>query len=260
MRHMSQPYTQKKQNNIASIKTESISKQFTSNNGGELLVLDNISLEVSSGEILAIVGRSGSGKSTFLNIISGLDKPTSGTITINGSIGYVPQKDLLLPWRTVMENILLPIEIQNLNSVPYVEKARSLLQKNGLGQFERSYPSEISGGMRQKVSLIRTMIQNSDILLFDESFSALDFDARLNLLKDVRSYIVFSMKSGVFITHNIEEAIALADKLIVFSDRPAKIIFESKIRIAEKYRDPVNVRKSKDFQELFEKVWKMLSE
>lgn len=246
------------QSNIASIKTERVSKQFPCS-GGELSVLENISLDVKAGEILAIVGRSGSGKTTLLNIISGLEQITTGKISVEGSVGYVPQKDLLLPWRTVIENILLPIETQKGNIKTSVIKARDLLQKNGLAQFERSYPSEISGGMRQKVSLIRTLLQDSDIVLFDEPFSAIDFDARLQLVKQIRSYIISSQKVAIFVTHNIEEAIAVSDKLVVFSERPANIIFQTNIYIPDEYRDPVNVRKSADFQELFEQIWRLMS-
>src|SRR3989338_8359180 len=214
MKTMSLPTSRSEQSSIASIKIESISKQFPSV-GRELSVLENISLDVKAGEILAIVGRSGSGKTTLLNIISGLEKTTTGEISVQGSVGYVPQKDLLLPWRTLIGNILLPAEIQKRNLKTSVIKARDLLQRNGLAQFEKSYPSEISGGMKQKVS--------------------------------------------IFVTHNIEEAIAVSDKLVVFSERPAKIIYETNITIPDEYRDPVNVRKSKDFQELFERIWKLMS-
>ena len=258
MKTMSLPTSRSEQSSIASIKTENVSKQFLSN-GGELSVLENISLDVKAGEILAIVGRSGSGKTTLLNIISGLEKTTTGEISVHGSVGYVPQKDLLLPWRTLIGIILLPAEIQKRNLKTSVVKARDLLQKNGLAQFEKSYPSEISGGMKQKVSLIRTLLQDSDIVLFDEPFSAIDFDARLQLVKEIRSYIVSARKVAIFVTHNIEEAIAVSDKLVVFSERPAKIIYQTDISIPDEYRDPVNVRKSKDFQELFERIWKLMS-
>lgn len=258
MKTMSLPTSRSEQSSIASIKIENVSKQFPSN-GVELSVLENISLDVKAGKILAIVGRSGSGKTTLLNIISGLEKTTTGEISVRGSVGYVPQKDLLLPWRTLIGNILLPAEIQKRNLKTSVIKARDLMQKNGLAQFEKSYPSEISGGMKQKVSLIRTLLQDSDIVLFDEPFSAIDFDARLQLVKEIRSYIISAQKVAIFVTHNIEEAISVSDKLVVFSERPAKIIYETNIDISDEYRDPVNVRKSKDFQELFERIWKLMS-
>jgi len=255
---MSSQLSLKKQNSVASITAEKVSKQFPAN-GGTLPVLENISLEVKAGQILAVVGKSGAGKSTLLNIISGLEKPTDGRVSVVGSIGYVPQKDLLLPWRTVLGNILLPAEICKADLKTAVVNARSLLVKNELSDFEKSYPTEISGGMKQKVSLIRTLLQDSDIVLFDEPFSAIDFDARLQLVKEIRSYIISAQKAAVFVTHNIEEAIAVSDKLIVFSERPAKVIYQTDIDIPDEYRDPVNVRKSKDFQELFERIWKLIS-
>jgi len=255
---MSSQLSLKKQNSIASIAAENISKQF-STNGGALPVLEKISLEVKAGQILAVVGKSGAGKSTLLNIISGLEKPTGGKVSVVGSVGYVPQKDLLLPWRTVLGNILLPAEICKSDLKKAVVNARSLLVKNGLADFEKSYPTEISGGMKQKVSLIRTLLQDSDIVLFDEPFSAIDFDARLQLVKEIRSYIISAQKAAVFVTHNIEEAIAVSDKLVVFSERPAKVIYQTDIDIPNEYRDPVNVRKSKDFQELFGRIWKLIS-
>jgi len=245
------------QNNQSSIKIENVYKQFSSNKT-ELLVLKNISLNVEAGQILAIIGKSGSGKTTLLNIISGLEESTAGKVIIQGKIGYVPQKDLLLPWRTLIENILLPAEIQKLDLKSLVIKARKLLQRNGLTQFEKTYPSEISGGMRQKVSLIRALLQDSNIILFDEPFSAVDFDARLQLVKEVRSYITSAKKIAIFVTHNIEEAIAISDKLVVLSGSPAQIVFQTNIDISNEFRDLINLRKNVDFQKLFEKVWKLL--
>lgn len=258
MKTMSSPISRSVQNKLASIAAKDLSKQFSSN-GENLQVLDSISFEVKAGKVLGIVDSSGSGKSTLLNIISDLEQPTGGEVSVTGSIGYVPQKDLLLPWRTLIANILLPAEIRESDLKAATTKARELLKTNNLSQFERSYPSEISGGMRQKISLIRTLLQDSDIVLFDEPFSAIDFDARLQLVKRARSYIVSAQKAAIFVTHNIEEAIAVSDKLIVFGDRPAKIIYQTDIDIPDEYRDPVNVRKSKDFQELFERIWKLMS-
>ncbi|MFZ5806816.1 MAG: ABC transporter ATP-binding protein [Verrucomicrobiota bacterium] len=240
------------------IQAENISKEFFSD-GKALRVLDAISLEVKSGQMISIVGKSGSGKSTLLNILSGLDQPSGGKTSVNGSLSYVPQKDLLLPWRTIIENILLPVEIQKGDIKTSAEKARDLMQKNGILPFKHMYPAEISGGMRQKVSLIRALLQDSDIVLFDEPFSAIDFDARLQLGKEIRSYIISSQKAAIFVTHNIEEAIAVSDQLYVLSPRPAKILHHAHIDIPESYRDPVNVRKSKNFQELFEHIWKMMA-
>ncbi len=240
------------------VKVDSISKDFLSN-GYHLKVLEDISLSVEPSEVVAIVGQSGTGKTTLLNIISGLEKPSSGYVYTDGSIGYIPQKDMLLPWRTVIENLLLPIEIKNGDIRQSALKAKKLLDKNNLGRFSRSYPSEISGGMKQKISLIRTLLLDPDIILFDEPFSAIDFNARLQLIKEMRTYLTSNNKAAIFVTHNIEEAISIADKLIVLSNSPAKIAYQTKIDIPNSLRDPVNIRKSKNFQELFEKIWKLIS-
>ena len=240
------------------IAAKNISKEFVSEKEA-LQVLDAVSLEIRKGEILGIIGKSGSGKSTLLNIISGLEQPTAGEVVVTGSISYVPQKDLLLPWRTVIANILLPVEIQKGDLKEAASKASTLLESNNLKQFERSYPAEISGGMRQKVSLIRAVLQDSDSILFDEPFSAIDFDTRLHLVKKMRSHIVSNQKAAVLVTHNIEEAIAISDKILVFSDRPAKIIHQANITIPNEYRDPVAVRKSECFQETFEQIWTLMS-
>jgi len=258
MKHMSLQSSQTKQNRVAAIQTQALSKHYLSN--GEIVpVLDSISFDVEKGHILAVVGKSGSGKSTLLNIISGLEAASSGTVSTNGSLAYVPQRDLLLQWRTVLENILLPTEIRNGNLVATAAQARQLLAEYGLAEFETAYPNDISGGMRQKVSLIRTLIQDADLVLFDEPFSAIDFTARLQLVKEVRSYVVFAQKAAIFVTHSIEEAIAVSDELIVLGNRPAQIIYQTDVVIPQEYRDPVQVRKSQNFQALFEQIWKLLS-
>lgn len=249
------------QNNLSPkyphVEMQNVSKQFLSKNG-YLKVLLDITLNANAGEILAVVGKSGSGKSTLLNIISGLETATSGEIFVQGIVGYVPQKDFMIPWRTVIENIILPAEIQKVNIRTQIQNARDLLYKYGLKEFEKSYPFKISGGMRQKVSLIRILLQDTDIMLFDEPFSAIDFDTRLRLVKEIRSYINSTQKVAILVTHNIEEAISISDKLVLFSKRPAKILYQTRIDIPEKFRDPVNVRKTKNFQRIFERVWKLI--
>jgi NitT/TauT family transport system ATP-binding protein len=254
---MSSPASQNKRGNITAVTVDHVSKQFPVP-GGELLVLDDISLEVRAGEILAILGKSGSGKTTLLNIVSGLEAPSTGNVLIQGSVGYVPQKDLLLPWRTVIENIVLPAEIQNADPGISVAKARHLLAQNGLADCEKLYPSELSGGMRQKVSLMRTLLQDPDIVLFDEPFSAIDMDARLQLVVSIRLYIASSKKVAMFVTHSIEEAIAVADTLVVLSEKPARMVYQTNIAIPDIYRDPVNVRKSADFQHVFDRIWDVM--
>lgn len=236
---------------------EKVEKHF-STNGKTLPVLKEISLTLQKGEILCILGKSGCGKTTLLNIISGLEKPTAGNVARHGSLGYVPQKDLLLPWRTVMENILLPKEVQQSLTEESVRKAKALLRDLDLERFGQAYPNEISGGMRQKVSVIRTLLQDPSIVLFDEAFSAIDFNSRLMLGKRIRSYIIENKKSAIFVTHNIEEAISIGDRILVVSERPARIVEQIEVNIKESHRDPVRVRKTTRFQRLFARIWRLM--
>lgn len=240
------------------IKVDKISKNFSSGKTN-LPVLEDISFELDKKEIISIVGKTGCGKTTLLNIICGLLKPNEGKVFVDGNLGYVPQNDLLLPWRNILENILLPVEIKKSFDEEIISQSKNFLRRFDLKEFANSYPSEISGGMRQKVSLIRTFIQNPDIVLLDEPFSAIDFNSRLQLVEQLRDYILSSGKSAIFVTHNIEEAISISDKIIVLGSRPAKILYQEKINIPEENRKPADIRKTKEFDDLFEKIWKIMS-
>jgi NitT/TauT family transport system ATP-binding protein len=240
------------------IKVDKISKNFLSGNTN-LPVLADISFELGKKEIISIVGKTGCGKTTLLNIICGLLSSDKGEVIVNGNIGYVPQKSLLLPWRNILENVLLPVEIKENFNEEIVLQAKHFLEEFDLKEFTNSYPSEISGGMKQKVSLIRTFIQNPDILLLDEPFSAIDFNSRLELVEKLRDYILSSGKSAILVTHNIEEAISISDKIIVLGLRPANILCQEVIKITEKKRKPADIRKTKEFEYLFEKIWRTMS-
>lgn len=240
------------------IKVDKISKNFLSGNTS-LPVLADISFELGKKEIISIVGKTGCGKTTLLNIICGLLSSDKGEVIVSGNIGYVPQKSLLLPWRNILENVLLPVEIKENFNEKIVLQARHFLEEFDLKEFTNSYPSEISGGMKQKVSLIRTFIQNPDILLLDEPFSAIDFNSRLELVEKLRDYILSSGKSAILVTHNIEEAISISDKIIVLGLRPTNILCQEVIKITEKKRKPADIRKTKEFEYLFEKIWRTMS-
>ncbi len=243
----------------AQITIQGVNKKFETADKS-LTVLNDISFSVKEGEIISILGRSGSGKTTLLNIIAGLDDDFLGKSITEGFIAYAPQQDLLLPWRTILRNILLPLEIKRKITLEDEEKASQLLITNGLGDVIHSYPSELSGGMRQKVSLVRALLQNTDIVLFDEPFSAIDFDTRLKLGKDVRSQIVKNKKIGIFVTHNIEEAISMGDRVFVIGGKPSHIIHESTIAIPEESRDPVKIRETSDFKNIFNTLWQLLDQ
>lgn len=198
----------------------------------DLLVLDDMSLTVDDGAFVALLGPSGSGKSTLLKLIAGLEQPTQGDIYLDdqpvakrlGRAAYMPQSDTLLPWRRVLSNVILGIEIQGGDQSAAKKQARSLLAEFGLGDFVNAYPAELSGGMRQRVALLRTMIMERSLVLLDEPLSALDAFTRAELqdwLLEVRSHFA---RTIVFVTHDTEEAVYLADRIIVLSARPGRIL------------------------------------
>lgn len=240
------------------IKVNNVSKEYLLDNS-KVKVLEDVSFSVKAGEIVAIIGKTGCGKTTLLNIISGLLKPDSGSVSVIGNIGYVFQGDSLLSWRNVLENIVLSKEISNSINRDVILEANNLIDKFGLNKFSKSYPSEISGGMKQKVVLARTLLQNPDIILFDEPFSAIDFDSRLKMVSDVRKLITSTNKCAVFVTHNIEEAISISDKIMVLGGSPTGVLFKSDINISENERDPEKIRKLEKFDNLFSEIFSILS-
>lgn len=195
------------------VDVKNLTKNFY-NKDGEIQVLNNINFSLNEGEILTLLGPSGSGKSTILNILTKLLKPTSGEVNIVGTIGYMFQKDNLLEWRTIMDNILIGLEIQNKKTPECILRIENLLKTYGLWDFKNMYPKELSGGMRQRVALIRTLAVNPDILLLDEPFSALDYQTRILVSDDVYKIIRNEGKSAILVTHDISEAICIKVQLI----------------------------------------------
>lgn len=242
------------------VEIENLNKDFYTKEG-EMKVLDNINLCVEKGKIVSILGPSGSGKSTILNILTNLLNPTSGKITINGTIGYMFQKDHLLDWRNIMDNITIGLEILNKKDKESLDRIERLLKTYGLWDFKSMYPKELSGGMRQRVALIRTLSVNPDILLLDEPFSALDYQTRLMVNDDVYKIIKNEHKTALLVTHDISEAIAMSDKIAVLSKRPATIKSEHEIffdNIDPLERTPFKCRKDVQFQVYFDTLWKEL--
>lgn len=227
---------------------------------GSLEVLKDISFTVKKGEIVSIIGPSGSGKSTILNIISKLLTPDNGEVITNGEIGYMFQKDHLLEWRTIWENITLGLEIKKDIRIEQKEFLEKLLDKYGLSEFKNNYPHELSGGMRQRIALIRTLAIKPSLLLLDEPFSALDYQTRLMVSDDVYQIIKDTNTSSILVTHDISEAIAMSDKIIVLSKRPASIINIHDIKIECENRTPLKTRTSKEFREYFDVIWNELNE
>ena len=239
------------------IKLTNINKTFYTLNE-ETKVLKDINIEVNKGQIVALVGPSGCGKSTLLNLISGLIKPDSGQIIINGKIGYMFQKDNLLEWRNVYKNITIGPEIKHLKEDE--KEIDDILKKYGLYNFKHYYPKELSGGMKQRVALIRTLILKPDILLLDEPFSSLDYQSKIIVQEDIYKIIKQEKKTTILVTHDITEAIAMADVVYILSSRPSTIKkkFEIDLNLNDEEKTPLKARESSKFQEYFSMIWNEL--
>ena len=226
---------------------------------GEIKAIDNISFALDKEEVLCIVGSSGCCKSTLLNILAGLDNSYSGQIKFNNEakIGYMLQEDALFPWLNILDNACLGLDIEKKKTKENIEFVKELLIKYGLGDFLEKYPHELSGGMRQRVALIRTLALKPDILMLDEPFSALDYVSRLSVSDDVLKIIKSEKKSVIMITHDLAEAISIADRVIVLSMRPAKIKSVYEINLTNK-STPINNRKAKEFGYYYDLLWKDL--
>lgn len=234
---------------------------------GEIPALSHITFSVSRGEFVSLVGPSGCGKSTLLNLIAGLLVPEQGSITIQGkplqdsrlSIGYMLQKDHLFEWRTIYENVILGLEIQKKITPERLDRVEQLLSDYGLSDFKQARPSQLSGGMRQRAALIRTLALEPSLLLLDEPFSALDYQTRLNVSDDIGKIIRKEQKTALLVTHDISEAISMADRVIVLSQSPATIRCEIPIHLEVSDRTPMNSRNAPDFKNYFNQIWKELN-
>ena len=230
------------------------------NMDGETLALSHLTLSLKQGDFVSIVGPSGCGKSTLLSIISGLIPPENGKVKLNGShIGYMLQKDHLLEWRTVYRNIVLGLEVQHKISSNTKEKVLKYLKQYGLEQFANAKPSELSGGMRQRVALIRTLILEPDLLLLDEPFSALDYQTRLAVGDDIGQIIRREKRTAILVTHDLAEAISLGDKVIVLTERPGAVKTIVPIHNQEEKNTPLLRRNTPEFNEYFHAIWKELN-
>ena len=207
---------------------------------GKVIALHDINLNVTQGEFVCVVGPSGCGKSTLLNLVAGLRTPSAGAVLIDGqkvyqpqtNVGIVFQRDVLLEWRTVIQNVLFQIEMRGLNTSDYLERAKELLSMLGLGDFLNHRPSELSGGMRQRVAICRALIHDPPLLLMDEPFGALDALTREQLMIELARLWQSTSKTVLFITHSIQEALVLGDRVIVMSKRPGEVIKDLKVDIA----------------------------
>lgn len=228
---------------------------------GETPALLDISFSVPRGKFLSIVGPSGCGKSTLLSLISGLMKPAENTLFFHGnSIGYMLQKDHLLEWRTIYKNVILGLEIQHKLTSENIQKAHKYLEQYGLGDFKNSKPSELSGGMRQRAALIRTLLLEPDLLLLDEPFSALDYQTRLLVSDDIGQIIRSEKRSAILVTHDLSEAISLGDIILVLTHRPGKVKAFFPLSFDLEKDTPLNRRNSAEFKQYFNLIWKEVNE
>ncbi len=232
----------------------------------ETMAVKDVSFSVEEGQFVSIVGPSGCGKSTLLSCIASLTTQQKGLILLQGKdiktqrsdIGYMLQSDNLMPWRSIYKNVLIGLEIRNQLTQENIEYVNSLLKKYGLWQFKDSFPARLSGGMRQRVALIRTLAIKPKILLLDEAFSALDYQTRVNVSRDVFSILRKENKTLVMVTHDIPEAISMSDKVVILSARPSVVKKELNIELCD--IDPVNRRNHPAFQGYFNTIWKELSQ
>lgn len=225
---------------------------------GETPAVSHLNLEVLPGEFICIVGPSGCGKSSILSMLAGLLSPSEGSIRIDGEIGYMLQKDYLLEWRSIRSNALLGLEIQKKLTKENIEYVDTLLEQYGLGDFKEHYPYQLSGGMRQRVALIRTLAVRPDILLLDEPFSALDYQTRLSVSDEIGSIIRKEGKTAILVSHDISEAISLSDRVVVLSGRPARLKKIYPIQLSIEEYSPMKAREALEFREYFNAIWKEL--
>lgn len=235
---------------------------------GETPALSNISFGIREGEFIAIVGPSGCGKSTLLALIAGLLKPEGGTIIVNNpdgslhypKVGIMLQRDHLFEWRSVYQNVILGLEINRQETPQKLAYVNKLLKDYDLDKFKDKRPSELSGGMKQRAALIRTLALGPEILLLDEPFSALDYQTRLMVSSDICSLIRQTKKTVIIITHDLAEAISLSDRVIVLSRRPASVKAEIPISLTKTDDSLLAARHAPEFQEQFSKIWEVLTD
>ncbi len=239
------------------LKLKNVSKKYQAKNG-EVEALSDISFNVKQGEFVSIIGPSGCGKSTLLSIIAGLEPKTSGDIQIDGSTGYMLQKDSLLEWRTIYNNVIFGLEIGHKKTKENEAYAVSLLKKYGLYEFKDKYPGQLSGGMRQRAALIRTLAIKPKILLLDEAFSALDYQTRIMVTNDIYQILKNENITAVIVTHDISEAISMSDRVVVLTKRPATVKTIHTIDFEMDNRTPINCRESAKFSKYFDTIWKEL--
>lgn len=246
------------------VQFDHVQKIFQSPNG-EVSALEDVTFTVDEGDFVSIVGPSGCGKSTLLNILAGLEQPSAGQVLLDGipvtaatpKVGYMPQKDQLFGWRTIWGNVILGLEIQGCRDEVSLQRVRTLLERYGLSEFSKKLPGQLSGGMRQRCALIRTLATDPGLLLLDEPFSALDYQTRLSVSHDIHNIIRQEQKTALLVTHDISEAVSMSDKVVVLSSRPGRVTAIHSL--TELYGlAPMERRDHPMFHRYFNDIWKEL--
>lgn len=250
--------------NLIKLKIDNVYKEYQGRNG-KTIALNGVNLDIKENEFICVVGPSGCGKSTLLSLIAGLERPTAGSILVDGEAvraptpkaGFMPQQDQLFPWQTIWGNVTLGLAIRQGNTPEAQSRVRELLARYGLTDFSEKLPGQLSGGMRQRCALIRTLAADPKILLLDESFSALDYQTRLSVSADICRIIRQERKTALLVTHDISEAISMSDRVVVLSRRPAVI---RAIHDLAPLRglSPMERRDSEAFRGFFNLIWKEL--
>jgi NitT/TauT family transport system ATP-binding protein len=242
-----------------------VTKRFAGRADRPVVAVEKTSLSIAEGEFVTIVGPSGCGKSTLLNMMSGLTVPTEGRLRFNGVvingvnrlIGYITQQDNLMPWRNLRDNVAFPLEIAGVPKSKRYAKVDKWLTQVGLEGFEDAYPHELSGGMRQRANIVRTLVYEPDVLLMDEPFGPLDAQTRLIMQRDLLDLWRSTGKTIVFVTHDLTEAIALADRVVLMSARPGRIVRVDRVAIPRP-RDIFHIHDDARFRDLYDKIWQEL--
>lgn len=251
------------------LELEHVTYAYHSKNG-EVYALSDISFQIQKAEFVAVVGPSGCGKSTLLSLIAGLLTPESGSVLLHSTrktqsgiredTGYMLQKDHLFEWRTIYQNVILGLEIQHRLDEKAKARVDQMLRDYGLERFRDAHPSELSGGMRQRAALIRTLAPNPELLLLDEPFSALDFQTRLSVCDDVAAILRKEQKTAILVTHDLSEAVSMADRILVLSRRPATICANLKIQFEKPDLTPFARRNEPEFRTYFNQIWRELNQ
>jgi ABC-type nitrate/sulfonate/bicarbonate transport system ATPase subunit len=251
---------------LPKIELSGVSQEFIKPDGSLFRALENLTIRVAPGKFVSLIGPSGCGKTTIFNIIAGLQQPTRGGVIINGrdatgmvgGVGYMLQKDLLFPWRTVLDNIVLGLEVRGVSNREAREYALPFLQRYGLGGFEHAYPSALSGGMRQRAALLRTLLYDSEVILLDEPFGALDAQTRSRMQEWLLQIWQDFGKTVIFVTHDVEEAVYLSDEIYVMAARPGRVVAQLPVSITRPR--PREIVLGREFMRIKEECLKLLNQ